>query len=143
MCGVFLAVPAFSICGSRTFYFGGSSRRDFWAPGGLMDSVLVVQGHSCPVACQMANALSCPMTSQIFPDQERKQYPLHWQVDPEPLNRQAYCWERALDARMQTVPGDHLVPILLPFLAGSCMQVASAGNTPSGFMQMCRGEFFV
>ena len=40
-----------------------------------MDSVLVVQGHSCPVARQMANGLSCPVTSQIFPDQERNQCP--------------------------------------------------------------------
>ena len=75
MCWVFLAVPAFSSCDSQTFYCGGSSRRDFRAPGGLMDSVPVVQGHSCPVARQMANGLSCPVTSQIFPDQERNQCP--------------------------------------------------------------------
>ena len=118
MCWVFLAGPAFSSCGSRTSYSGGLSHGDSWAPGGLPDAVLVVQGLSCPVAGQMAIGLSCPVTSQIFPGQDSNQCPLHWQADPSPLNRQGHSWERALDARMQIVPRAHLVTILLTLLGG-------------------------
>ena len=40
----------------------------------------------------MALGLSCPLACGIFQDQGLKHCPLHWQVDPEPLNHQRSPW---------------------------------------------------